>query len=160
MNANPSAGQMALYGAILAFMAALVYGLIFTILTSLRASLRIRRILKPVERSGMLFLANGTSIFIASLEFSILLGLLAAILQGLVWFMAAWLSTVLNVEPLAIGIATSIIIIAVLHLMLLKTRDILHAILWRSLSSYLFWLGFPSLIFTAMTIWIFYGHSI
>jgi len=147
--------QVALSGVILAFTAALIYGMIFTILTSLRASLRIRRILKSSERSGMLFLANGTSIFIASLGFSILLGIPAALLQGLTWLMAAWLSAVLNVDPFAIAIAVAILLTAVVHLILWNTRDILHAILWRARSSYLFWLGLPSLIFIAMTIWFF-----
>ena len=152
MNAFSSSWQAALTGALLAFTAALVYGLIFSLLTSLRAALRIRRITKQGSGTAMLYLANSNSVLIASLGFSLLIGLVAAFIQGLAWWLVVSLFAVFNVSPLVMALIVSILIVAGLHLILWNTQDIAHAILWRSLTSYGFWLGLPCLIFITITI--------
>ncbi len=50
------------------------------------------------------------------------------------------------------GLGISFLIVALLHLLLWSSTGILHALIWRTLSAYLFWLGLPSLIFIGMTV--------
>jgi hypothetical protein len=139
----------------LAFTAALVYGMAFSLLAFLRASLRIHRIASAGSGSGMLYLATGNSILIASLEFSLLLGLPAALFLGVTWGLADWLSAASGLNPAGTALATALLAAAGLHLALWNTRGIPHAVLWRSPAAYAFWLGLPSLIFLAMTAWVF-----
>lgn len=151
MNLFQSPLQAALSGALLAFSAALLYGLMFALLASLRVIRRITRALPPVERSGRLYLANVTSILITSLELAVLLGLLAALLQGLAWLAASGLAAVLRVPALPAALLIAALLVTLLHLALRRAPELLYAMLWRSRSAYLFWLGLPCLIFMILT---------
>jgi len=140
----------------LAFTTALMYGLMFSLLTSFRAALRIRRFSKHSSGTGIPYLASSNSVLIASLEFSVLLGLAAASIQGLTWLLIASLSATFSIHPLGIALGASLLVVALLHLVLWNTRDIAHAILRRSLTSYGFWLGLPCLFFIVMTVLVFH----
>jgi hypothetical protein len=147
--------QAALEGALFASTTALLYGLVFSLLAFLRASLRIRR--TAPGGTGMLYFATGNSILIASLEISLLLSLLAALFQGTAWGLASWLSAASGAALLGTALGVALAASTGLHLVLWNARGIPHAVLWRSPAAYTFWLGLPSLIFLAMTVLFFKG---
>ena len=103
-------------------------------------------------------LANAVSIFILAIEFATGLGLVAAVIGGLTMAMVSLLARLLErrlaqQQNALIGLALSVLIAAGLHLLLGSLEGLPHAILFRSTTSYLFWLGLPCLLYIASTTW-------
>lgn len=148
--------RVAWSGASLAFTASLVYASVFAVLASLRAALQILGALRPGEGRWMTIIATANSIFIAAIQFAILFGALAALIMGLTWLVVYGLSRWLNRQSSPgreawIALATSLGVAILLQALLWSTEGLLHAVLWRSASAYLLWLGIPCLIFVGLT---------
>jgi len=144
-------------GVRLSFSLVLGYSLLFLVYAIVRSSLEIGASLAPTEGRLSLLLANAFALLVAVLGFALLMGAIAAICAVVVLLLVYGVSALLNpqrspVRAAWIGLFTTSISAAALVVFIQQSLGIYFAALWPT--GFLFWLGFPCLLFVAATTWI------
>jgi hypothetical protein len=148
--------QATILGAVLGFAASLTYGYLFAVYAILRSSLPILR--TPVNGLIPMLLANAAAVFISSAFLAIVCGLIAAIVEAAALALVYVLSRTVNransrLRGAWIGLGASGGLILMLHLLFYSSGpEMLVRVFGQS--SYVFWLGLPSLICVGMTTWL------
>lgn len=150
-------GTAARYGAAGGFISALVYGAVATLYIMLRSSAYILDVLSPAESLWGTLVANAFSIIWPCLVTTLLIGLLAAIIETVAFLIIYGLSLILNGQrsPLrvaAIGFAVSGSLALLVNFLVAWGISAYWSAFWPM--GYLFWLGLPSLIFVGTTTWL------
>jgi len=149
--------SIALLGAEMGLMLAVIYGFAFTAYACLRSSLRILDVLAPSDKVFGTLLANAASIVVPLFVVALLLGALAALIQAATAPLVYWLELLLNpdLSPLRgalIGLVISGLVVFVLDWRLRASKGYLRAILGQS--GYVFWFGLPGLIYILISAWL------
>jgi hypothetical protein len=155
MKTSPSARSILYFsgfGATSAFTAALLYGLLYSLIG---AFLTTGTVLKNMQMDVLpTIFTNALSVFIGAMFFAITFGLQAAIIQGLAFFVVAALTGKKLFGRQAIlarwiGLGISLFFSLLIHLIILVSPSIVYQVFWKL--SYVFWLGIPCLIFIGLT---------
>lgn len=137
---------------------ALFYGLAFSLVAIPRASAQILATLSLEEGMLATLFANAANIYILAIEFAFGLGLIAAVFCAISFLLVYGMVLILHAntprQRMWIGLATSLVLAVILHALLWPIEGIAHAMLFRSIGGYLFWLGAPCLIYIALTGWM------
>jgi hypothetical protein len=153
-------------GAILGFTLAVAFGAVFALYAILRSSLQIALILSAGEGLWATLAANAFSLLIPILSFTLLLGIVAALLQSMALLLVYGFTALLNpyrspARAAWIGLITAVILASGVQFAIQRRLGIYFDALWPM--GYLFWLGLPSLIFVGATTWISWqlaGHPV
>ena len=151
--------SIALLGAKMGLMLAVIYAFAFAAYACLRSSLRILDVLTPTDRLFGTLVANAASIVVPSFVIAVLLGIIAAIIQSVTVLLVYWLALPLNPELLPlrgalIGLVISGFIVFILDWRLRAGKGYLHSIVGQS--GYVFWFGLPCLVYVATSAWVGY----
>jgi hypothetical protein len=150
-------GAAARYGATIGFTSALVYGALATLYIILRSSLQILGVLSPAEGLLGTLLANAVSVLWPCLVTTVLLGVLAAVIETAAFSIIFGLSLPLKAHgspgrAAAIGLLVSGGLAVLVNLSVGRGISAYWGAFWPQ--GYLFWLGLPSLIFMGTTTWL------
>jgi hypothetical protein len=150
-------GRAAGYGALMAFVLAIVYGAVFAVGAAGRASLQIAARLNGAEGTVATSVMSGFSILIASLAVSALLGLVAAIIAAVAMALARGLTLWIapGGEPqraAMIGMFVGFSVLIGMSLLVRQLSGVYFAQLWPA--GYLFWIGLPCVIFLVAAAWL------
>jgi hypothetical protein len=156
---NPwrSWGTAAGYGAAVGFLSTLLYGTVVTLYIILRASAQILEVPSPAEGLLGTLVANAFSIVWPCLVTTLLLGLLAAIIETTAFLIIYGLSLMLNgwrlpSQGAAIGFMVAGSLAFLVNFLVMRGIGAYWGAFWPQ--GYLFWLGLPSLIFIGTTTWL------
>jgi hypothetical protein len=151
-------GRSVTAGLKMGILTALFYSLAFAIVAIPRASAQIFSSLTLSEGLLPTLLANAADIYLLSIEFAFGMGLIAALVCALTFAVIYLLVLVFKAQTarprMWIGAGVSLVLAVILHLLLWPLEGIPHAMLFRSVGGYLFWLGAPCLIYIVLTAWI------
>jgi predicted outer membrane lipoprotein len=150
-------GTAARYGAALGFISALVYGGLATLYIILRSSLQILDVLSPAEGLLGTLLANAFGVLWPCLVTTLLLGVLAAVIETAAFSIIYGLSLALNGRrspgrAAAIGLLVAGGLAALVNILVVRGIGAYWDAFWPQ--GYVFWLGLPSLLFIGTTAWL------
>lgn len=150
-------GIAARYGAAAGFISALFYGAVATLYITLRSSAQILGVLSPAEGLWRTLAANAFGIIWPCLVTTLLLGVLAAIIETVAFFIIHGLSLILKgqrspTQVAVIGFAVSASLAFLVNFLVVGSISTYWSAFWPI--GYLFWLGLPSLIFIGTTTWL------
>lgn len=151
-------GRALLSGLKMGLATALFYGLAFCLVAIPRSSVQIVSSISLAEGMFAMLLANAVNIYLLAMEFAFGLGLIAALfcaftLAGVYLLVSIFRANTVRMR-LWIGLAASLALAVLLHILLWPVEGIPHAMLFRSVGAYLFWLGAPCLIYITLTGWM------
>jgi hypothetical protein len=149
-----SLAQAVVLGLALGFTAALAYGFLFAIYGIVRSSLPILR----APENGLVgtLIANAAAVFIGSAFFAIFFGIIAALVEAIAMALVYARARTANRDGSRwrgawIGFVAAVGVVLAVHLIFFAAGGMLVQLFGRS--SYLFWLGLPSVICVALTAW-------
>jgi len=158
-NLNPlrTWGAAVRYGATMGFVSALVYGALATPYIILRSSLQILGVLSPAEGLLGTLLANAFGVLWPCLVTTVLLGVLAAVVETAAFSIIFGLLLALKAQgspgrAAAIGLLVAGGLAVLVNILLVRGISPYWGAFWPQ--GYLFWLGLPSLIFIGTTTWL------
>ncbi|GEM_PF-4964828 len=144
-------------GAMLGFLAALVYGVAFAIYAILRSSFQILSVSLPPRFLPGTLGANAVSILIAAVSISLLASIIPTLIQALTTFILYHLSALSNphrtpVKAISLGIGISACISLIIGILFRQTTASYYPAFlpW----GYLVWIGLPILIYICLSVWI------
>lgn len=150
-------GMAARHGAAAGFFSALIYGAVATLYVILRSSAQILGILSPAEGLWGTLVANAFGVVWPCLVITLLLSLLAAVIESVTFLIIHGLSLALNGQKspfrmAAIGFLVSGGLALLVNFLIVSGISTYWSAFWPQ--GYLFWLGLPSLIFIGTTTWL------
>ena len=145
------------YGAAAGFISAMVYGGVTTLYIILRSSAQILGVLSPAEGLWGTLVATALSIIWPCLVTTLLLGLLAAVIEMGAFVIIYGLALALNgwrspARLVAIGFIVAGNLVLPVNFLVVQGIGAFWDAFWPM--GYLFWLGLPSLIFIGTTTWL------
>ena len=150
-------GTAARYGAAVGFISALIYGAVATLYVILRSSAQILGVLSPAEGLWGTLVANAFGVVWPCLVITLLLGLLAAVIESVAFLIIHGLSLAFSDQRspswmAAIGFVVAGGLALLVNFLIVSGISTYWSAFWPQ--GYLFWLGLPSLIFIGTTTWL------
>ncbi|HRW09867.1 MAG TPA: hypothetical protein P5121_32420 [Caldilineaceae bacterium] len=145
---------------------ALAYSAGFAFYAIVRSSWQIVASLSLAEGLIGTLMANAFALVVAVLFFALLLGTVAALLQSITLLLVDGLARLLFAQrsPIVmagLGLVVAGVLAGALQLLVQRSLGSYFVALWPT--GYFFWLGLPSLLFVAATVWIGWhaaGHGV